>query len=145
MNFSPMLHSLSLGFFWGPGLGSCGLIPLKARVFVERGVVWIRDLRIIRGLLIGCCARHGWTKIRDLLRVGIDEKDVFVGVGFLLAAVGLLLFGVIFWPLAAAFAPVNRQVGTAGPCQITGRHTTRVALGGLPEAAQGLLQDGRSR
>ena len=29
--------------------------------FVERGVVWIRDLRVIRGLLIVCCARHGWT------------------------------------------------------------------------------------
>src|SRR4029453_11109779 len=47
------------------------------------------------------------------------------------------------WPLAAAFAPVNRQVGTASACQITGRRTTRIALGGLPEGAQGLLQDGQ--
>ena len=98
-------------FFGLPGLDSCRRIPLKARVFVERGVGWIRDLRIIRGLLIVCCARHGWTEIRALLRVGIDEKDVFVGVGFLLAAVVLLLFSVILWTLAAAFAPVNRQVG----------------------------------
>src|SRR5215468_371001 len=66
---------------------------------------------------------------------------VFVGVGFLLAAVVLLLFGVILWTLAAAFAPVHRQVGTASACQSTGRHTTRVALGGLPEGAQGLLPD----
>ena len=82
-----------------------------------------------------------WTQIHDLFRVCIDEEDVFVGVGFFLAAVVLLLLGVIFWPLAAAFAPVNRQVGTTSTCQITGRHTTRVALGGLPEDAQGLLQD----
>jgi hypothetical protein len=87
--------------------------------------------------------RHGWTQIHDLLRICIDEEDVFVGVGFLLAAVVFLLFGVILWTLAAAFAPVNRQVGTASACQITGRHTTRVALGGLPEGMQGLLQDGQ--
>src|SRR5256886_9527728 len=124
-----------------PGWGPCRLIPLKARVLVERGVVWIRDLRIIGGLLIVCCARHGWTQIHDLLRVFVDEEDVFVGVCFLLAAVVLLLFGGIFWTLTAAFAPVNRQVGTASACQITGRHTTRIALGGLPEGAQGLLQD----
>src|SRR5215475_9066311 len=122
-------------FFGLPGLGSCWLIPLKARVFVERGVVWIHDLRVIRGLLIVGCARHGWTQIHDLLRVGIDEEDVCVGVGFLLAAVVLLLFGVIFRTLAAACAPINRQVGTAGACQCTGRHTMRVALGGLPEGA----------
>src|SRR4029450_11085250 len=130
-------------FFGLPGLGACRLIPLKARVFVERGVVWIPNLRLIRGLLIMGCARYGWTEIRDLLRVGIDEEDVFVGVGLLLAAGVGLLFGVILWTLAAAFAPVNRQVGTASACQITGRHTTRVALGGLPEGAQGLLQDGQ--
>jgi len=58
-----------------------------------------------------------------------------------LGAVVLFLFGVIFRTLAAAFAPVNRQAGTAGACQITGRHTTRIALGGLPEVAQGVLQD----
>lgn len=108
---------LCLWAFLGlPGLDSCRLIPLKARVFVERGVVWRRDLRVIRGLLIVGCARHGWTQLHDLLRVGIDEEDVFVSVGFLLAAVVLLLFGVILWPLAAAFAPVNRQVGTTGAC-----------------------------
>ena len=64
-----------------------------------------------------------------------------MSVGFLLAAVVLFLLGVILWPLAAAFAPVNRQVGTAGAGECTARHTTRVALGGLPEVAQGLLQD----
>ena len=127
---------LCLEAFWGvPGLDACRLIPLQARVFVERGVVWIRDLRVIRDLLIVCCARHGWTQIHDLLRVGIDEEDVFVSVCFLLAAVVLLLFGVLLWPLAAAFAPVNRQVGTASACEITCRHTMRVALGGLPEGA----------
>jgi hypothetical protein len=103
--------------------------------------VWISNLRVIRGLLIVCVARHGWAQIHDLLRVCMDEKDVFVSVSFLLAAVVLLLFGVIFRTLAAAFAPVNRQVGTAGACQLTGCHTTRVALGGLPEVAQGVLQD----
>ena len=47
----------------------------------------------------------------------------------------------ILWTLAAAFAPVNRQVGTASACQSACRHTTRVALRGLPKGAQGLLQD----
>jgi hypothetical protein len=116
MNFSPTLNSLPLGFFWLPGLASCRLIPLQARVFVERGVGWIRDLRVIRGLLIVCFARYGGTQIHDLLRVGIDEEDVCVRVCFLLAAVVCLLFGVIFRTLAAAFAPVNRQVGTASAC-----------------------------
>ena len=118
-----------------PGLSSCRLIPLKARVFVERGVVWIGDLRVIRGLFIVCCARHRWTQIHDLLGVFIDEEDVLVGVGFLLAALVGLLFGVLLWALAAAFAPVHRQVGTASACQLTGRHMPRVALGGLPEVA----------
>src|SRR5215216_4090249 len=138
--FALQLHRTTI---WcrATGLGACRLIPLKARVFVERGVVGIRDLRVIRGLLIVGCARHGGTQIHDLLRVLIDEEDVFVGVRFLLAAVVLLLFGVIFRTLAAAFAPVHRQVGTASACQITGRHTPRVTLGGLPEGAQGLLQD----
>src|SRR5262245_24561264 len=127
---------LCLWAFLGlPGLDSCRLIPLKARVFVERGVVWIRDLRVIRGLLIVCGARHGWTQIHDLLRVGLDEEDVFVSVCLLLATVVLLLFGVLFGPLAAAFAPVNRQVGTASACQLAGRPPMRVALGGLPEGA----------
>src|SRR5215475_12457169 len=80
---------LCLGAFWGlPGLDSCRLIPLKARVFVERGVVWIRELCVIRGLLIVCCARHGWTQLHALLRVGIDEEEVCVSVCFLLAATG---------------------------------------------------------
>ncbi len=118
-----------------PGLGACRLIALKARVFGERGVVGIRNLRVIRGLLLVGCARHGGTQIHDLLRVLLDEEDVFVRVGFLLAALVLLLFGVILWALAAAFAPVNRQVGTASACQITGRHMPRVARGGLPEVA----------
>src|SRR5215831_7612189 len=127
---------LCLSAFFGlPGLDSCWLIPLKARVFVERGVVGIRDLRVIRGLLSVCCARHGGTQIHDLLRVGIDEEAVFVRVCFLLSAVVLLLFGVLFGPLAAAFAPLKRQVGTASACEITCRHPMRVALRGLPEGA----------
>ena len=124
-----------------PGLGACRLIPLKARVFVERGVVGIRDLRVLCGLLLVCCARHRWTQLYYLPRVCIDEEDGFVRVCFLLAAVVRLVFGVIFRALAATFAPVNRQVGTAGAGEGTARHTTRVALGGLPEVAQGLLQD----
>src|SRR5437773_2434290 len=124
---------LCLWAFWGlPGLGSCRLIPLQACILVARGVVRIRDRRVIRGLLIVYCARHSWTQIHDLLRVGIDEEDVFVGVRFLLAAVMCLLLGVILWTLAATFTTVNRQVGTAGPGQRTGGHTTCVALGGLP-------------
>ena len=122
-------------FFGLPGQDSCRLIPRKARVFVERGVGWIRNLRVIRSLLLVCGARHGWTPIHDLLRVGVDEEDVFVSVGLLLAAVVLLLCGGLLGPLAAAFAPVKRQVGTASACEITCRHTMRVALGGLPEGA----------
>src|SRR5262249_45023246 len=66
MNFS-LTPPLYLWFFFRlPGLGACRLIPLKARVFVERGVVWICDLRVIRRLLIVGCARHGGTQIHDL-------------------------------------------------------------------------------
>ena len=83
---------LGLWAFLGlPGLGACWLLPLQARVCVERGVVGIHALRVIRGLLIVGCARHGWAQIHDLRRVGIDEEAVCVGVGFLRAAVVLLL------------------------------------------------------
>jgi hypothetical protein len=118
-----------------PGLDSCRLIPLKACIFVERGVGGRRDLRVIRGLLSVGCARHGGTQRHDLLRVLLDEEDVFGGVGFLRAALVLLLFGMILWALAAACAPVNRQVGAASACQRTGRPMLRVALGGLPAVA----------
>ena len=124
-----------------PGLSACRLIPLKARVFVKRGVVWRRDLRVIRRLLLVGGARHGWTQIHDLLRVGMDEEDVCVGVGCLLAAGGLLVCGVLLWTLAAACAPVNRQGGTASACPSPGRHTPRVALGGLPERTHGMVPD----
>jgi hypothetical protein len=67
-----------------PGLGACRLIPLQARVLGERGVVWRRDLRIIGGLLLVGCARHGWPQIHALRRVCVDEEEVFVGVGLLL-------------------------------------------------------------
>src|SRR5215475_794443 len=97
--------------------------------------MWIGDLHVIRRLLIVGCARHGGTQIHDLLRVLIDEEDVFVGVCFLLAAIVLLVFGVILWALTATFTPINRQVGTASACQITGRHMPRVALRNLPEVA----------
>jgi hypothetical protein len=49
------------------------------------------------------------TQIHDLLRVYMDEEDVVVGVGLLLAAGVLLVFRGLLWTLAAVFAPGNRQ------------------------------------
>ena len=73
MNFSDA-QLFAFGFFLGCLVCVLRLIPLKARVFVERGVVWIGDLRVIRGLLIVCFARHGWTQIHDLLRVLLTRR-----------------------------------------------------------------------
>jgi len=64
---------------------SCRLITLKA---VSLSSVALFDTRSARhpwpSYRVFC--PPGWTQIHDLLRVFIDEEDVFVGVCFLLAA-----------------------------------------------------------
>jgi len=62
-------------------------------------------------------------------------------MGFLFAAIVLLLLGVIFRTLAAAFCAVHLEMGTACERQRTPRDTPRVALWGFSQVAQGLLPD----
>ena len=107
-------------------------------------MVGIGERRGIPGCLSVGLAHPAWTPLHDLLRLGLDKEEVLVGVGWLLAAVVLLVCRVLWWTLAAAGAPVTRAGGTASVCPRTGRHTTRGALGGLPAGAQGLGQDGQA-
>ena len=72
-----------------------GPYPSKARIFVERSVVVTPNPNFIPWP-----SYHGFSPPRldshdYILRVGIDEEVVLVGVGFVLAAVMFLLFGVI--------------------------------------------------
>ena len=62
-------------------------------------------------------------------------------MGFLFAALVRLLLGVIFRTLAAAFCAVHLEMGAAGARQRTHRDSTRLALGGFSQVAQGVLQD----
>ena len=129
----------AFGFFWVAWSGCLPAQNPEGPCLSARGLVPVRMLCLIRGLPIMGFPRHGSTQIHDLLRVGIDEEDVLsVWASSCRCSAPFVWCDLGRW---AAFAPVNRQVGTAGASQITGRHTTGVALGGLPEGAQGLLQD----
>ena len=140
-NFSPTLNSFPGGFFWLCGQRGCGLVALKACVFIEGGVGRVRHVCLIRGLLV---VRFPWdsrTHIDHLLRVGVDHEAVLIRLGFLCAALVLLLLGGILRALAAAFRAVHLEIGAACERQRTHRHTTRVALGGFSQVAPGVWQE----
>ena len=130
-NFSLTLNALPLGFF---GVAWVGRLPAHT----PESPCLCRAWRCVDTQ----SAPHPWPSYHGVFpaTVGLREtplrpgiEDVFLSV-FL--AVVFLLFGVILWTLAAAFAPVNRQVVIASACQITGRHTTGVALGPSPRGAR---------
>ena len=123
------------------GQRGCWLVALKAGVFIECGVGRVSHLCRIRGLLV---VRFPWdsrTHIDHFLRVGVDHEDVFIRMGFLFAALVRLLLGVILRALAAAFRAVHLEMGAACERQRTHRDTTRIALWGFSQGAQGVLQD----
>ena len=123
--------------------GQCGcwLVALTACVFIAWGVGRVRHLCLIRCLLV---VRFPWdsrTQLDHFLRVGVAHEAVLSRMGFLFAAIVLLLLGVIFRTLAAAFCAVHLEMGTACERQRTPRDTPRVALWGFSQVAQGLLPD----
>jgi len=62
-------------------------------------------------------------------------------MGFLFAALVRLLLRVIFLALAAAFCALHLAGSAAGERQRTHRDSTRIALWGFSQVAQGVLQD----
>ena len=129
MNSSPTVNSLPLGFF---GAAWSGCLPAHTPESPCLGRAW--------RCVDTPSARHPWPSYRVFCPPRLDadtrpscvalQEDVFVGGGFLLAAVVLFLLGLILWTLAAAFAAsiVRRDR------QRVSAHwspQTRVALGGL--------------
>src|SRR4029434_2281597 len=113
--------------------GRCGqhpvwLIALKAGIFVECGVGAVRHHRFIRRLFVGRFARQRRPQRDDFARVLIDQEDVLVGMGLLLAAGVVLWLSGISWALATAFGAIHRQVWSACQGQRARRDTLRVAL-----------------
>src|SRR5262245_60118906 len=111
--FAPMLHALPWGFFGGAWAGG---LPAHPPASPGRCRAW-------RGWETRS-ARHLWPSSRGLCpppldstrppsSCFLDEAEVLVRVGLLLAAGGLLVCGVLLRALAATGAPVQRQGGTA--------------------------------
>src|SRR6516225_12149528 len=92
-NLSSTLNSWPFGFFGLSGQPSRWLIALQARVLVERGIGRIGNLLLIGGFLVVLFAAHSRSQIDDLFGVFVHQEEVFVRMGFLLAAVVLLLLG----------------------------------------------------
>jgi len=98
-------------------------------------------LCLIRCLLV---VRFPWdsrTPRDHVLRVGVDHEDIFLRMGCLFAALGRLWLRVICRALAAAFCAVHLELRAAGERQRPHRDSTRLALWGFSQVAQGVLQD----
>jgi hypothetical protein len=88
-------------------------------------------------------AGHGRPQRDDFGGVFVHQHDVLVRMGFLLAAVVLLLLCGIGWALATALGAVNGHIGGALERQGTGGNPARIAFGRHTEHGEGVLQDGQ--
>ena len=142
-NLSSTLNSWPLGFFRLPGQDAHRLIALKAGVFVERGIHRIPRLGLIGGFLIVHVAGHCWAEPDHLAGDLVDQHNILLRMGFLLAAVVLFLLDGVRRALPAAFGAIHGQRGAPFPCQRAGRDLPRVAFWLHPEVGQRVLDGGR--
>jgi hypothetical protein len=104
--------------------------------------------RIGHLLLLGCFlvvlfAGHGRSQRDDFVGVFVHQEEVFVRMGFLLAAVLLLLLGGMGGPLAMALRAVAGHIRGALSRQGAGGTPARITLRRQPESGEGLWQDGQ--
>ena len=117
-----------MGFFRLPGQHPGRLIALQARVLGERGVDRVVHLCLIGCFLVVFFASHGRPQVDDFVGVFVHQQEVFVRMGFLLAAVLLLVLGGIGRALATALGAVNGHIGGALERQGTGGNPARIAF-----------------
>src|SRR5262245_7738276 len=120
-----------LGAFFGlGGQHAVGLVALKARVFVQGGVGRIGDLGLIGSFLVMRASRDCRAEINHFTGHLIDQQEVLIGMGLLLAAIVLLLQPGVCGTLSAALGPVKRRRWRTFQGQRTRGETTRVAIWG---------------
>ena len=119
-----------MAFLGLPGQGAGRLVALKAGVLIERGVKGISNRGLIGGLLVMCSTCYRRTQIDHFAGVLVDQQNVLVRMGLLLAALMLLLQRLIGGALAAAFGAINGESGCTLQHQLTMGDTAGVALRG---------------
>src|SRR5512147_3127253 len=119
-----------VAFFGLPGQDAGRLVALKAGVLIERGVKGISNRGLIGGLRVMGCTCHRRTEIDYFAGVLVDQQNVLVRMGLLLAAIILLLQRLIGGALAAAFGAIKGEIGCTLQHQLAVGDTAGVALRG---------------
>ena len=88
------------------------------------------------------CAGHRWAEPDHLAGHLVDQQNMLIRMGFLLAAVVLFLLDWVRRALPAAFGAINGRRGAPFPCQRAGRDLPRLAFWLHPEVGQSVLEDG---
>ena len=92
-------------------LSHAWLVSLKATIFVQRRLAWIRDVFGVSNFLIVGFADIRPAQVPNPFGRGVHNHHILVTVGFLLAAVVQRLFLNVFWPLATPFRAINDECG----------------------------------
>src|SRR4051794_32058494 len=115
VRFSPKVSSPPGGFFFrlaGPLHG--GLVALKSGVLVQYRSWRIGNPCLVSDLFVVRLARTGLAQEANVRPLRLDDDDVLVAMGLLLAAVVQPLFFRVFRPLAAPLGPVDDEPGRVG-------------------------------
>src|SRR3954454_17113836 len=130
-------------FFRLAGPPHARLVPLEATVLEQGGLTRVADALALGHLLVVRLACIGAAQVADPLAVGIDNDDVLVTVGFLLAAVVQPLFFWVFRALAPPLGAVDDQLRRLALLPLVLREPLGVAFGEAAQALQGAHQDGQ--
>src|SRR5882762_9356212 len=142
-NLSSTLNAWPLGFFGLLGQHARRLIPLKARVLVERGMGRRGYLLLIGCFLVVLFAGHGRSQIDHFVGVLVHQQEVLICMRFLLAAVLLPLLCGIGGTLATTLRAVDGHSRSPLQRQGAGGNPAFFALRPNTESGEGPLQDGQ--
>ena len=140
---SSAANSLPLGFFWLRNEHTGWLISLKATILTQRGRRRIGYIGLVSHFLVMGLAWLCWTEIEYPVGLGIDYQQVFVRMGFLLAAVMLSLFLTVLGSLPPTFSAIYQQIGWFWQQSVAGGQSTRFPFWFHFQRGQRLLQHGQ--
>ena len=129
-------------FVWLPTQDPLWLIALKARLLVECGVDRGGDLGLVGRLLVVHFPGHGGPQRDYLAGVCMDQQQVLLRMGFLLAAVRRYGLAGVRRTLAAARGPVQDPSGGTLSREGMGGDPARVAFRRHVKSGSGAWQDG---
>jgi hypothetical protein len=110
VRFSAGVSSPPRGFFFRlASLPDRRFIPLESSILVEFRPRRVGDGLLIGHLLVVCFPREGSAEELDAVVVHVEEDQVLVAVGLLLAAVVNCLFSRVFRPLTPPVGAVDDQ------------------------------------